>query len=153
VKQYDPVIGSGADGGGLVGDVTEVGPGYAVISLITSPKFAIGALVEDGAGDAGVLGPKVGNPNTLILGDLPEHAAISAGQQVVTSGFRDPEDPSIHSTAPAGIPIGTVSNQNTQDTLATNQQVEVAPTADIANLGQVQILTRPQATEESASLP
>jgi rod shape-determining protein MreC len=152
VKRYDPVLGNGTSGGGLVGYVTDVGPGYAVVSLITSPKFAIGAMVEDGVGDAGVLGPKVGNPNTLILSDLSEHADIQAGQQVVTSGFRDPGDPSIHSTAPAGIPIGTVSNQDTQDTLATSQQVDVAPQADIAHLTQVQILIKPLANEQSAQV-
>ncbi len=152
VKQYDPVLGNGASGGGLVGEVTYVASSYSVVSLITSPKFGVGAMVEDGVGDAGLLGPKVGNPNTLILSDLPEHANIQAGQQVVTSGFRDPGDPSIHSYAPPGIPIGTVSNQNTQDTLATSQQVDVSPQADIEHLSQVQILIKPQAGEQSAQV-
>jgi rod shape-determining protein MreC len=152
VRQYDPVLGNGASGGGLVGEVTDVGPSFSVVSLITSPKFAIGAMVEDGLGDPGILQPKVGNPSTLILNYLQEHAQIKAGQQVVTSGFKDSGDASVHSHAPPGIPIGTVSNQDTQDTLATSQQVEVAPDADIAHLTQVQILTRPQGSEESAQV-
>jgi rod shape-determining protein MreC len=152
VRLYDPVVGNGSAGGGLVGYVTDVGPDFSVISLITSPKFAIGAMVEDGVGDAGVLQPKVGNPSSLTLSYLSEHAQIQPGQQVVTSGFKDPGDPLIKSVAPPGIPIGTVSNQNTQDTLASDQQVDVAPTADIAHLTQVQILTRPEAADESASV-
>lgn len=152
VRLYDPVLGNSSSGGGLVGDVTEVGPISSVVSLITSPKFAIGAMVEDGAGDPGVLQPKVGNPSSLTLNDLLPHAQIKPGQQVVTSGFKDSHDPLIKSVAPAGIPIGTVSNQNTQDTLATSQLVDVAPTADIAHLTEVQILTRPQSSDVSASV-
>lgn len=152
VRQYDPVIGNGASGGGLVGYVTEVSSGSSVISLITSPKFAIGAMVEDGVGDEGVLQPKVGNPSSLTLNNLLEHAQVKPGQQVVTSGFKDRNDPLIKSVAPQGIPIGTVSNQNTQDTLATSQQVDVAPTADIAHLTEVEILTHPQGADQSASV-
>lgn len=148
VRLNDPVIGSG----GLVGDVTEVGPGYAWVSLITSPKFGAGAMVFDGSGDAGILQPAVGNPGTLILGDLPSHANINFGQQVVTSGFADSHDALIKSHFPAGIPIGTVSNQDTQDTLANSQEVDVTPSVDLAHLSVVQILVKPQAKTESASI-
>lgn len=149
VREYDPVVGDG----GLVGDVTQVGGDYSIVTLITSPKSAVDAMVLDGAGDSGILQPKVGNPQQLLLSYLPSGAGINYGDAVVTSGFRDSAEPSVHSLYPAGIPVGTVSNHDTQDTLVNSQQVSVAPVVDLQHLSVVQILTRPQAKTESASLP
>lgn len=153
VRDYDPVIGDG----GLVGDVTAVTGGTSIVTLVTSPKFAVGAMVitNDHTGDSGVLQPKVGNPDELLLSYLPSNANISSGATVVTSGFKDPSDPSIESLYPRGIPIGTVStaNANIQDMLINSQQLDVAPVVDLQQLASVQILTKPQAATESASLP
>jgi rod shape-determining protein MreC len=148
VRQGDPVVGSG----GLVGDVAQVGSNFATVRLITDDKFAVAALVEDGSGDTGVLAPQVGEPNQLVLQSLPPHANIQYGQQVVTAGFRDPNNPSIESQYPPGIPIGQVSNANTQSTLINSQEVEVSPFVDLRRLSVVQILTRPHPTTQSASL-
>ncbi len=91
VKAGDPVVGAG----GLVGDVSQVGPNFSVVTEITSDKFAAAALVEDAAGDTGELVPDVGNPNELLLTTLPPHAQISYGQQVVTAGFKDSTNPKL----------------------------------------------------------
>jgi rod shape-determining protein MreC len=153
VHEYDPVIGGQNGNGGLVGVVTTVGPNYSIVTLLTDDKFAVSALVEDGAGDTGILQPAIGSPNQLVLGALDAHANIQQGDQVVTSGYQQPGDPSIQSYAPADIPIGEVSNADTQSTLANSQEVDVTPVVDLQHLSVVQILTKPQATNERASLP
>jgi rod shape-determining protein MreC len=151
VRVNDPVVGDG----GLVGRVSEVGSTWSDVTLLTSPKFAVGAMVLEGPGkaDTGEIEPAVGSPDTLTLEYLPSNASISQGDQVVTSGFKDQSNPKIDSLYPADIPIGTVSNANTADTLINNQDVYVTPLVDLRHLSLVQILTQPQAgTTESAGL-
>ena len=139
VKQWDPVVGPG----GLVGDVTEVNGNSSIVSLLTSPDFAVGAEVENNTGSAGLIQPQAGNPSTLQLIDLPTTAQVNTGQMVVTSGFKDPGEPSIHSVYPRGIPIGTITSENAQTSVGTNQPLQVTPFADLPDLSAVQILTHP----------
>ncbi len=141
VKEYDPVVGPG----GLVGDVSTVTPDESVVSLVTSPKFSVGAEIENGSAPSGLIQPQVGNPSTLTLIDLPANSSSSvvSDQLVVTSGFKDPHDPTLESYAPAGIPIGTVSSADPQNSIIANQDVQVTPLADLQHLSLVQILTRP----------
>jgi rod shape-determining protein MreC len=134
----DPVTGDGA----LVGKVTTVDPTVSIVTLITDHTYGVAAEVLDSAGDAGVLVPDVGYPNQMILQDLPSHAPVQAGQQVVTAGFKDPSNPALGSLYPPGIPIGQVSNAN-ENQLLTSQQVTVTPAANLRHLSVVQVLTRP----------
>ncbi len=134
----DPVTGDGA----LVGKVTTVDPTVSIVTLITDHTFAVAAEVLDGGGDTGVMVPAVGNPNQMLLQDLPSHAPIQKGQPVVTAGFKDPSNSALNSLYPPGIPIGQVSNFN-QNELFNNQQVPVTPDADLRHLSVVQVLTRP----------
>ena len=146
VRMNDPVIGDG----GLVGKISTVMPTAAIITLITEHSFAVSATVQDSLGDQGVLVPEVGNPNQLLLQNLPLRAPIQTGQQVVTSGFKSGPLDSLY---PAGIPIGQVSDSNTQDDLLTNQQVKVNPVADLRHLDVVQILTTPHGGSQRAQVP
>jgi len=132
----DPVTGDGA----LVGKVTTVDSTVSIVTLITDHTFGAAAEVLDTGGDTGVLVPAVGNPNALLLQDLPSHAPILKGQQVVTAGFKDGPLTDLY---PPGIPIGTVSDAS-QNELLTNQQVQVSPDANIRHLSVVQVLTRTQ---------
>jgi rod shape-determining protein MreC len=145
VAMNDPALGDGA----LVGDVTTVDPSVSIVTLITDHSFAVAAQVLDASGDTGVLEPAVGNPNQLLLQDLPSRAPITVGEQVVTAGFKSGP---LQSLYPAGIPIGQVSNAG-QNQLLNNNQVQVAPSADLRHLDQVQILTRPHAGTERAQVP
>ena len=135
VTLNDPVVGDGA----LVGDVTTVDASVSVVTLITDHSFAVAAEVEDASGDTGVLVPAVGNPNQLLLQDLPSRAPIQVGQPVITAGFKSGPLDSLY---PPGIPIGLVSSAD-QNELLNNQQVQVAPAADLRHLSFVQILTLP----------
>ena len=139
VHQYDPVVGPG----GLVGDVHSVTSTESVVSLITSPGFSVGATIQNQSGASGLIQPRVGDPSTLMLNNLPATANVSNNQLVVTSGFRDQNDPTVESFAPPGIPIGTVSSTNPQSSVLENQQVQVTPLADLQYLSLVQILTNP----------
>ncbi|HEY2318244.1 MAG TPA: rod shape-determining protein MreC [Solirubrobacteraceae bacterium] len=145
VELNDPVLADGA----LVGDVTTVDASVSIVTLITDHDYAVAAQVTNPAGDQGILSPSVGNPNQLLLQDLPGRAQITAGQQVVTAGFKAG---SLTSLYPPGLPIGTVSNANPNQ-LYNNNQVQVAPTADLRHFSSVQILTRPHAANVRAQVP
>jgi rod shape-determining protein MreC len=152
VRINAPVIGDGA----LVGKVTDVGSNWSEVTLLTDHTFAATAEVQDNAGDTGVLSPQVGNPNQLILSDLPKpgpnQAGPQVGQQVVTAGYKDPTNPALDSLYPPGIPIGTVSNAN-QDNLLNNGQITVSVDADLRHLTSVNILISPQAGTARAQVP
>ena len=145
VSLNDPVLADGA----LVGDVTTVDASVSIVTLITDHAYAVAAQVTNRSGDQGILAPSVGNPNQLLLQDLPGRARITAGDQVVTAGFKAG---SLTSLYPPGLPIGTVSNANPNQ-LYNNNQVQVAPTADLRHFSSVQILTRPHAANVRAQVP
>jgi rod shape-determining protein MreC len=139
VRINDPVVWEG----GLVGKVSAVGSTYSEVTLITDHTFAA----------AGVLVPRVGNPNQLVLQDLPTinpgQPAPQVGQQVVTLGFKNGP---LQDLYPAGIPIGQVSDAN-QNNLYNNHQVVVSPTADLRHLSAVQILIKPNPGTARAQVP
>jgi rod shape-determining protein MreC len=145
----DPVLGDGA----LVGKVTTVDSTVSVVTLITDHSYAVAAQVQDQNGDTGVLVPAVGNPNQLLLQNLPRPPAGQAGpaigQLVVTAGFKFR---ALDSLYPAGIPIGQISNANQND-LLNSGQVQVAPAADLRHLDAVQILTRARPGTARAQVP
>jgi rod shape-determining protein MreC len=145
VRKDDPVTGDGA----LVGEVSTVAANVSFVTLITDHSFAVTAQVNDGgSGDTGVLVPAVGDPNHLILQYLNRRAPISAGQQVVTAGFKSGD---LDSLFPAAIPIGQVSDAN-QNTLLNAGTVQVDPAADLRHLDAVQILTDPQPGTQRAQV-
>lgn len=148
VHENDPVLADGA----LVGKVTTVVGSVSIVTLITDHSYAVAAQVQNNHGDTGLLVPAVGDPNRLLLQDLPNHSSIAVGQQVVTAGFKDSANPSLQDLYPAGIPIGTVSNAN-QNELLTSAEVQVAPSADMRHFDSVQILTRPHPGTERAQAP
>jgi rod shape-determining protein MreC len=140
----DPVVGDG----GLVGKVSTVGPTFSIVTEITDHSMAVAAQVQDSSADTGILVPAVGNPNQLLLQNLPSTAPVQSGQQVVTTGFKYNQ---LESLYPPGIPIGTVSNAS-QDMLLNNQEVQVNPAVDLRHLNVVQILTSPHAGTQRASV-
>ena len=85
VSVNDPVTGDGF----LVGKVTAVTATVSIVTLITDHTYAVTAEVLGGGGDTGVLVPAVGAPGQMLLQDLPPHATIQTGDQVVTAGFKD----------------------------------------------------------------
>ena len=148
IRIGDPVIADGA----LVGKVTLVNGSSSEIVLITDHTVGVAAEVQDAVGDQGVLEPDVGNPNALLLQELPNHAAVSSGQLVVTAGFSDPSDSSKSgSLYPPGIPIGRV-NTFSQNELLNQGQVPVTPLASLRRFTSVQVLTKPYGNDKAADV-
>lgn len=148
VHVNDPVVADGA----LVGKVSLVNRGSAYVTLITDHTVNVAASVQNAAGNSGVLEPDVGNPNALLLTELPTHALITPGELVVTAGFTDPADSSeTGSLYPPAIPIGHVAHF-AQNDLLNNGQVPVTPLASIRRFTSVQILTKPYGDDKAADV-
>ena len=147
----DPVTGDG----GLVGKVTEVTGSSSIVTLITNAssneQFGVTASVTNRTGDTGVLEPAVGNPNQMVLQDLPNRAQITPGMQVVTAGYKDPANAQLDSLYPPGILIGTVAGFNPNE-LLNSGQVPVTPTANVRSFTSVQILTKVGSGTERAQV-
>jgi rod shape-determining protein MreC len=150
VSVNDPVTGDG----GLVGKVTEVTGSSSIVTLITNAssneQFGVTASVEPNGG-TGVLEPAVGNPNQMVLQDLPNRAQITPGMQVVTAGYADPANPQLDSLYPPGVLIGTVAGFNPNE-LLNSGQVPVTPTANVRSFTSVQILTKVGSGTERAQV-
>lgn len=130
VQINDPVI----VGEGVVGKVTLAAPDGAQVSLITDPSVGVSAIVNE-TGAPGLIEPKVGDPNDLLMQYLPANTPVSTGDYVVTSGTISRQDPSIF---PRGIPIGQVTSVQEEGPY---KAVNVHPLAELHGLETVQVLT------------
>jgi rod shape-determining protein MreC len=132
VELNDPVV----TGDGLVGRITDVTRGTAVVTLITDDRSAVSArLLPDGP--EGVAEPEVGDPSDLLLDFIDKGQPIERGQILVTAGWSNGV---ISSAFPPGIPIGKVSETAVGEQ-QTYQRVHVTPYADIRGLDFVQVAT------------
>jgi rod shape-determining protein MreC len=137
VRVNDPVINSE----GLVGKVAQAASDGAQVTLITDSSVGVSARI--GSSNAtGIVQPKVGDPNDLLLQYLPANTQANRGEYVVTSGTVSSPDDSLY---PPGIPIGQVTSVNEESAY---RSVNVHPLADLHNLDVVQVLT-----SGSGSLP
>ncbi|HEV2979875.1 MAG TPA: rod shape-determining protein MreC [Solirubrobacteraceae bacterium] len=133
VRINDPVVNDE----GLVGKVTQIASDGAQVSLITDSTVGVSARLGATAA-TGILQPKVGEPNDLLLQYLPASAQANKGDYVVTSGTVSSGDDSLY---PPGIPIGQVTSVNEESAY---RSVNVHPLADLHNLDVVQVLTAAQ---------
>jgi rod shape-determining protein MreC len=130
VHVEDPVI----NGEGLVGKVTQTASDGAEISLITDSTMGVSARI--GTSNAtGIVQPKVGDPNDLLLQYLPANTQVNKSEYVVTSGTVSSPDDSLY---PPGIPIGQVTSVDEESAYTS---VNVHPIADLHNLDVVEVLT------------
>jgi rod shape-determining protein MreC len=130
VRDNDPVI----NGEGLVGKVAVTASDGAVVDLITDSSMGVSARIGT-SGATGILQPKVGDPNDLLLQYLPANSAAVAGEDVVTSGTVAPPDDSLY---PPGILIGQVTSFNEESGY---KSVNVHPVVNLHDLDVVQVLT------------
>lgn len=148
VHLNDPVV----NGEGLVGKVTEAASDAAQVSLITDSEVGVSAMVNT-SGVSGIVQPKVGDPNDLLLQYLPANSTVNPGDYVVTAGTVAGGGESLF---PPGIPIGQVSSI---DESSPYKAVNVHPLANLHNLDVVQVLTTAQGSRAArlgrviASLP
>jgi rod shape-determining protein MreC len=130
IRRNDPVINEE----GLVGKVAQAAPDGALVELLTNSSMGVSARI--GTSHAtGLVQPKVGDPNDLLLGYLPSNTQANAGEYVVTSGTVTPQYPSLF---PPGLLIGQVTSVNEESAY---KSVNVHPVANLHNLDVVQVLT------------
>jgi rod shape-determining protein MreC len=148
VRVNDPVV----NGEGLVGKVAQVASDGAQVDLITDSTMGVSARIGTGT-VTGIVQPKVGDPNALLLQYLPVNTPAVGGEYVVTSGTLSSGDDSLY---PPGIPIGQVTSVNEETGY---RSVNVHPLVNLHNLDVVQVLTSGRGTRASklsslaASLP
>jgi rod shape-determining protein MreC len=135
VRVNDPVI----NGEGLVGKVTQVASDGAQISLITDSSMGVSSRIGT-TNATGIVQPKVGAPDDLLLQYLPASTHANPGEYVVTSGTVSSPDDSLY---PPGILIGQVTSVNEESAY---KSVNVRPTANLHDLDVVQVLTAAQGT-------
>jgi rod shape-determining protein MreC len=147
VRVNDPVINEE----GLVGRVATVVGDGAQVDLITDSSMGVSARIGK-SNATGLVQPKVGEPNDLLLGYLPGNTQANAGEYVVTAGSATPGE----SLYPPGLIIGQVTSVNEESAY---KSVNVHPVANLHNLDIVQVLTAGAGTRAanlsavSAALP
>jgi rod shape-determining protein MreC len=130
IKVNDPVINAE----GLVGRVVAVEGDGAQVDLISDSTMGVSARI--GIGQAtGIVQPKVGDPNDLLLQYLPANTRPNKGEYVVTSGTVASSDESLY---PPGLIIGQVTSINEESAYTS---VNVHPIANLHNLDVVEVLT------------
>jgi len=135
VHVNDPVI----NGEGLVGKVALATSDGAEVSLITDSTMGVSARLGT-TNATGIVQPKLGDPNDLLLQYLPANTVANPGEYVVTSGTVSSPDDSLY---PPGILIGQVTSVNEESAY---ESVNVRPAANLHNLDVVQVLTAAQGT-------
>ncbi len=116
------------EGRSLVGTVAKVLDGYAWVTLITDPKSAVSALVQESRAEGVVAGNYNGSLNMEFVG---QGAAVKQGDFVITSG--------VGGGYPPDVVIGRVSAvQKTDQDLF--QSVHVDHLASLTNLDRVLVL-------------
>jgi rod shape-determining protein MreC len=149
VHVNDPVI----NGEGLIGKVAEAASDGAVVDLITDSSMGVMARIGTGTA-TGLLRPKVGEPNDLVLEYLPSTSPANDGEYVVTSGTVAPAP--YGSLYPPNLVIGQVTSGSEESGY---KSVNVRPIANLHDLDIVQVLTAAAGSKPSnlirlaASLP
>lgn len=118
-----------SEGRSLAGRVSKVFDDYAWVTLITDPKSAISAIVQESRAEGVVAGNYDGSLNMEFVG---QGAAVKQGDFVITSG--------VGGGYPPGVVIGRVANvrKTDQDLF---QSVHVDHLASLSDLEHVLVLT------------
>jgi rod shape-determining protein MreC len=142
VRINDPVVAAGNNSGALVGKVTTVAGNAAQVTLLTDSESKISALIAK-RNILGLVQPGAGGEagaDDLQMAFIEQSGRIARGDMVVTSGtVDDPEK--VESIFPAGIPIGSVSEVETEERRLYGR-VHLEPYADIRDVQLLQVLTR-----------
>lgn len=131
IQRHAPVL----SGGALVGEVSEVAPHQALVTLVTDESLAVGA--RDLRSNATGL-VEAGSGGSLEFNRVTKAKDVLEGDLVITAGSRDDRLPSLF---PSGIPIGTVTSVGQSDT-EPFKQIQVTPHVDLSSLYVVTVLVR-----------
>ncbi len=118
---------------GLVGRVTNVGPGTSLVTLLTDPDSNVPAR-DVSHGVTGLI--RHGQGSTLIFDRVGKEQVVMKGDIIVTQGTVDRRYPDLY---PYGIPIGRVLSVGRSD-IASYLTVQVTPFARFDSLDAVAAL-------------
>jgi rod shape-determining protein MreC len=139
------VLGVGTDQGvkvghvvvseqGLLGRISEVGPSYSKVLLITDPSSTLSALVE-GSRATGIVRGQYGD--SLIMDWILQTEPVKVGDTVVTAGLALGDE--LRSLYPKGLVIGKVL-QLQQAEAAAYQRAIIGPAVDLRRLENVLVV-------------
>lgn len=139
------VLGSGATDGikvgdvvvsdqGVVGRVSEVGPGYSKVLLVTDPGSAVSAIVQ-GSRASGIVRGQYGD--TLVMDWILQTEQVEVGDVVITAGLADGKD--LRSLYPKGLVIGKVVALDRAENSAYKRAI-VLPAVDLRRLEHVLVI-------------
>jgi rod shape-determining protein MreC len=130
ILQETPVVTSD----GLVGSVTEVTGGAALVTLLTDESSAVHA-VDQNTGAFGLVRHGQGE-GSLVVDRVTKDKQVDVGDVIVTAGTRSRQYPSLF---PPGIPIGIVTSVGQSDT-AQYKQIQIDPFVDFSSLDAITAL-------------
>ena len=137
VKNDAVVVGINRDRAALVGIIARVNAHSSMVTLLTSPDFAIGASVPARQAN-GIVRPG-SDPGSLELDDVQKRYAVQVNDVVLTSGWQD-QALGVRSRLPAGLPIGVATQVNDPgDALV--KVIQVTPLVDLDAFSHVLVLT------------
>ncbi len=142
VRLNQPVV----NGDGLVGRVSQVSRGHALVTLITDESFATGVKVL-GSGQQSAIEPNPNRPGELQLKFVQNANKISRGDAVVTAGSTNLRFQSFY---PRDVRIGTVSKIEAGDGNL-DSRIQVKPAVDLGTLEWVEVLTKRESPQTVAS--
>ncbi|MBI5200762.1 MAG: rod shape-determining protein MreC, partial [Elusimicrobia bacterium] len=134
VEINSPVLGVQGQSLGAVGRVTEVGPTWSKVLLLTDEQSAAAAYISGLTWEGLVEGQ---GGAKLKMSYLPAEAQFAIGQLVKTSA--------TSATFPPDVLIGSISKVYARDPFLTFQSVEVAPAVQAGLLKEVLIVVRQKA--------
>lgn len=122
---------------GLIGRVSDLGGGWADVTLLTDGTNAVTARVS-GKGPVGLVTPVVGAPGRLDFGLIEGGGEVDQGDELVTAAFD--ANGGLQSRYAAGIPIGEVDQSVPAET-DVQDPIRITPFADFDDLNEVTVLT------------
>jgi len=131
IKKGDIVI---AAGGALVGRVTDVGPNFAMVTLINDRTSTVIGSTETNGATGDVVGQLGG---ALIMQNIDSTETVTPGEQVLTAGIELPGG--IRSPYPKGLIIGEVTDVK-KEASSVVQTAYLLPTTDLDKVDQVLVV-------------
>jgi len=131
IAQGDVVI---AEGGALVGRVSQVGPNFSIVVLISDRSSTVIGVTETSAARGDVVGQLGG---ALIMQKVDSTEKVQPGEQVLTAGIQLAGG--IRSPYPKGLLIGEVTDVK-RDANSVVQTAYLQPTADLEKVEYVLVV-------------
>ena len=122
---------------GVVGRVSEVGPGYSKVLLVTDPASSVSALVQ-GSRATGIARGQYGD--SLVMEWILQTEQVEVGDVVITAGLAAGND--LRSLYPKGLVLGKVVAIEGAENAAYKRAI-VLPAVDLRRLEQVLVVKTP----------